>query len=104
MRRDLKPCPWIRRFFNHDALAASAVDRSVIMDTYTTNATAWPYVLWYMQKYYDVGKIGWGLYPTSSGWGHALPNGTFQHAPASTEVAAAMGRRAIQTPHSRFHK
>jgi hypothetical protein len=37
------------------------------MDTYTTNATAWPYVLWYIQKYYDVGTIGWGMYPTSSG-------------------------------------
>ena len=30
---NLQPCPWIRRLFNHDSLAASAVDRSIIMDT-----------------------------------------------------------------------
>jgi hypothetical protein len=59
------------------------------MDTYTTNTTAWPYVLYYMQKYYNIANIGWGLYPTSSGWGHRLPNGTFQYSPAPAEVASA---------------
>ena len=76
---DLRPCPWIRRFFNHDALAASAVDRTITMDTYTTNSTAWPYVIYYMQKYYNIEDIGWGLYTTSSGWGHTLPHGQTAH-------------------------
>lgn len=42
-----------------------------------------------MQKYYPVDRIGWGAYPLSSGWGHALPNGSFVHGPAPAAVASA---------------
>ncbi len=31
---------------------------------YTTNTTEFPYNLWLYQKYYDIERIGWGLYPT----------------------------------------
>ena len=42
---DRKPCPWIRRFWNMDALATTAVDTILPMDTYGTNDTQLPFFL-----------------------------------------------------------
>ena len=53
---NLKPCPWIRSFFSHDALARTSVDSFVPMDTYTLNTTEAPYDVWYMQKYHSIDK------------------------------------------------
>jgi hypothetical protein len=39
---NLAPCPWIRSFFQHDAIARTGVDAVVPMDTYTINATEAP--------------------------------------------------------------
>ena len=36
---DLLPCPWIRRFWNLDAIAGTALDLVIPMDTYTRNST-----------------------------------------------------------------
>ena len=51
---NLRPCPWIRSFFQHDAIARTGVDAVVPMDTYTINATEAPYDVYYYQKYYGI--------------------------------------------------
>ena len=40
---------------------------------YTTNTTEFPYNLWLYQKYYDIERIGWGLYPTHTWNNSARP-------------------------------
>lgn len=61
---DQKPCPWIRRFWNFDALASSELDTVMTMDTYTRNTTELPYDLWLVQKYLPVSRLAFGLWPT----------------------------------------
>ena len=61
---DRKPCPWIRRFWNMDALATTAVDTIVPMDTYGTNDTQFPFFLQYYQRFFDIDQIGWGVWAT----------------------------------------
>jgi hypothetical protein len=61
---DRKPCPWIRRFWNMDALATTAVDTILPMDTYGTNDTQLPFFLQYYQHFFDIDRIGWGVWAT----------------------------------------
>jgi hypothetical protein len=61
---DRKPCPWIRRFWNMDALATTAVDTILPMDTYGTNDTQLPFFLEYYQHFFDIDRIGWGVWAT----------------------------------------
>eukprot|EP01045_Picozoa_sp_COSAG04_P028248 COSAG04_NODE_4338_length_2149_cov_1.646341_1_plen_212_part_00 len=63
---NLRPCPWIRQFWNHNALALTSVDAAVPMDTYTLNVTEAPYDVWYMQKYWEIERINWGIWPDQS--------------------------------------
>ena len=44
---DRKPCPWIRRFWDLDALSAvDSLDRIITMDTYTKNSTEYAISMW----------------------------------------------------------
>lgn len=87
---DELPCPWIRRFWNlqvhkqphpllatsrsfrqssvacdcRDAIADSALDVVIPMDTYDSNDTAFAWNMYQYQKFFVVSQIGWGLYPT----------------------------------------
>jgi len=64
---DYKPCPWIRRFWNLDALATTAVDTIVPMDTYGVNETQIPFFLQQYQHFFDITRIGWGVWATKDG-------------------------------------
>jgi hypothetical protein len=61
---DEQPCPWIRRAWNLDAIADTALDVVIPMDTYDSNDTAFAWNMYQYQKFFDIGRIGWGLYPT----------------------------------------
>lgn len=57
------------------------------MDSYTSNSTEFPFITWLYQKHFEVGRIGWGSYPTQ-GW----PAGESDGGPfkaASDEVVAS---------------
>ena len=60
---DLKPCPWIRRFWDFDALALTELDTVIPMDSYGRNETQFPWMLQYYQRFFDIDRIGWGLHP-----------------------------------------
>jgi hypothetical protein len=61
---DEKPCPWIRRFWHLGALAESALDMIIPMDTYGTNTSEFEFALYLYQKNFEMSRISWGLYPT----------------------------------------
>jgi hypothetical protein len=61
---DELPCPWIRRAWNLDAIADTALDVVIPMDTYDSNDTAFAWNMYQYQKFFNINRIGWGLYPT----------------------------------------
>ena len=58
------------------------------MDTYTTNSTEFPFSLWLYQKYFDIERIGWGLYPTHN-WTDTTPGHNAEHNAASAAFVAS---------------
>lgn len=70
--QDLKPCPWIRRFWDLNALSATGpLDRIISMDTYTANSTEYPSDLKQYQYFFPIERIGIGLCPL--GCSHPQP-------------------------------
>ena len=61
---DELPCPWIRRAWNLDAIADTALDVIIPMDTYGSNDTAFDWNMYQYKKFLNINRIGWGLYPT----------------------------------------
>lgn len=69
---DRKPCPWIRRFWDLDALSAvDSLDRIITMDTYTKNSTEYAISLQQYHYFFSIDGVGVGLCPV--GCGHPLP-------------------------------
>lgn len=69
---DPKPCPWIRRFWDLDALSSVRnLDRLISMGTYTDNNTEYPLDLNLNQLYFPIERYGVGLCPL--GCGHPQP-------------------------------
>jgi hypothetical protein len=73
---DLLPCPWIDNIWQLGALAASSLDVMIAMDAYTSNSSIFPYVTWIYQKYFPIGRIGWGLNPVQN-WPDGENQGSF---------------------------
>jgi hypothetical protein len=61
------------------------------MDTYATNTTEFQTDLWYYQKYFSIGRIGWGLYPTHL-WNNS-ENGKYGPAAATAASKAFVDSR-----------
>ena len=50
--------------------------------------TEFPFSLWLYQKYFDIERIGWGLYPTHN-WTGATPGHNAEHSAASASFVAS---------------
>ena len=69
---DSRPCPWIRRFWDLDALSSTrSLDRLISMGTYTMNSTEYALDLNLNQIYFPIERYGIGLCPL--GCGHPQP-------------------------------
>ena len=83
LERGARPCPRSRRLGGtgqgcrliraHGICADITLLSFVCPPRYTTNTTEFPYNLWLYQKYYDIERIGWGLYPTHTWNNSARP-------------------------------